>query len=568
MDLFCPWDGAKYLIFSSNTPALLFYSHIPAMLLALAVGLTSIIKARHKTLAWLMAILCGLFFAWAFFDLILWATNSPSTVMFFWSLQILLEPLIFIFAFYITYVFIKQKDLNIQVKLIFFLSFLPILLFLGTHYNLIGVTLVDCLAIEGFFAKFVTYIIEFSSILLIILFSIYAYKKETTASRKQEIAIFSQGITLFLVAFSWGNIMGSFSDNWKLAQAGLIGMPLFVAVLGYAVVSFKTFNLKILSSQALLFTTGFLIFSIFFISSIDHIRIILALTLLLFCILGVFLVRSIKREVRQREQLETLTKQLSQANEKLTVLDKARAEFISIASHQLRTPPATVKWYLSALLSGDYGPVPADLKAVILKAERSNNLLISLIEDILNVSRIERGTLEFLFEEVDFYNLAKITFEQLEPLAQDKKLNFEFVCKTLPLPKIHADKEKLRQVMNNLIDNAIKYTPNGQVQVIVSMNQTEVRFEVKDSGKGINPDELSKIFEKYTRGKESFRQAAGLGLGLYVAKIVIKEHQGKIWAESPGEGKGSGFIFTLPINAHLNATSQVDFNALNNKKSS
>jgi histidine kinase len=90
-----------------------------------------------------------------------------------------------------------------------------------------------------------------------------------------------------------------------------------------------------------------------------------------------------------------------------------------------------------------------------------------------------------------------------------------------------------------------------------------VRFEVKDSGKGISPDELSKIFEKYTRGKESFKQAAGLGLGLYVAKIVIKEHQGKIWAESLGEGKGSSFIFTLPIHSHLKTTSQVDFKTIN-----
>jgi signal transduction histidine kinase len=199
------------------------------------------------------------------------------------------------------------------------------------------------------------------------------------------------------------------------------------------------------------------------------------------------------------------------------------------------------------------------VKETLVRAERTNNLLISLIEDILNVSRIERGKLEFLFEPVDLEDMAKITYEQLEPLAQEKQQTFTYHGPKTALPKIMADKEKLRQVMNNLIDNAIKYTQaGGSVDVKLEKQDDKINFSVTDSGQGIDEKSIENIFEKYSRGKESIKHSAGLGLGLYVAKIVITEHKGKIWAESKGQGKGSKFIFSLPIHTDLKETTLVD----------
>ena len=112
--------------------------------------------------------------------------------------------------------------------------------------------------------------------------------------------------------------------------------------------------------------------------------------------------------------------------------------------------------------------------------------------------------------------------------------------------------------MNNLIDNALKYTKQGTVAVELSVIGGDIKFSVTDSGKGIPPEDQTSIFEKYTRGKESIKQSAGLGLGLYVAKIIVGQHKGKIWAESPGDGKGSTFAFTVPINNDLKETTLVD----------
>ncbi len=252
-----------------------------------------------------------------------------------------------------------------------------------------------------------------------------------------------------------------------------------------------------------------------------------------------------------------LYEELQKANEQLEALDKARSEFITIASHQLRTPPATIKWFLSSILAGDYGKVDDGLKETLEKTARTNNSLIALIDDMLNVSRIERGKMEFLFQEVNLLDLAKITFEQLQPIAKEKGLKLAF---NMPksVPQIMADKEKIRQVMNNFIDNSIKYTKKGSITVDLSSTDEEIRFSVTDTGKGMSEDEKDEIFEKFKRGKESSKQSAGLGLGLYVAKVIVEQHKGKLWAESQGLDKGSSFIFTVPIHNGLTETTLVD----------
>lgn len=250
--------------------------------------------------------------------------------------------------------------------------------------------------------------------------------------------------------------------------------------------------------------------------------------------------------------------QLKVANLKLKALDQARSEFITIASHQLRTPPATIKWYLSAILAGDYGQLGNEQKDIIEKTNRTNNSLISLIDDMLNVSRIERGKMEFLFEQTDLLPLVETTYEQLIPQAKEKKLNLIFIPPKTPLPTIMCDKEKIRQVMNNLIDNALKYTKQGSVTIKIHEENGYIKFEVTDTGKGIANVKEAEIFEKFKRGKESVKQSAGLGLGLYVAKIIIEQHKGKIWAESQGEEKGSTFAFSLPIKNDLKKTTLLD----------
>lgn len=258
-----------------------------------------------------------------------------------------------------------------------------------------------------------------------------------------------------------------------------------------------------------------------------------------------------------------LYEKLRVANEQLKALDKARAEFISIASHQLRTPPATIKWYLNAILAGDFGPLSEELTAALKRANVTNDAQIATIDDLLNASRIERGKLEFFFETSPLEPIVSGLVEQMQPLAQMKNLSIAYRKPSQPLPDVMMDKEKVRQVINNMIDNAIKYSkssPIGAAQtgspikVELKSDEDNLTVRVTDSGKGIAQQELQTIFEKYTRGNDSVTHATGLGLGMYVAKVIIEQHNGRIWAESPGVGLGATFAFSLPIKSSLTPT--------------
>jgi signal transduction histidine kinase len=245
---------------------------------------------------------------------------------------------------------------------------------------------------------------------------------------------------------------------------------------------------------------------------------------------------------------------LEETNEQLKVLDKARAEFISIASHQLRTPPATIKWYLGAVLAGDFGELTTDLKAALDRTNVTNEAQISTIDDLLNASRIERGKLEFFFEKNPLEPIVSALVEQMQPLALMKKMHISYKKPSKALPDILMDKEKVRQVLNNMIDNSIKYSKAGEINVALKADNKSLIISVTDTGKGISAADQKKLFEKYSRGSDSVTHATGLGLGMYVAKVVVEQHGGKIWAESPGVGKGSTFSFSLPIESELRPT--------------
>jgi signal transduction histidine kinase len=386
-------------------------------------------------------------------------------------------------------------------------------------------------------------------------------KSEKLERRQFQTVLWGIAITLTLILI-FNFILPAFFNYPRFVPLGAVFILPFVLFTSYAIFKHHLMDIKIITTEILTFILAIVtLFEV--IVSTDIFTIIFRLSVfLLILVFGILLIQSVLREVKQREQLQVLTKKLEEANTQLKVLDQARAEFISIASHQLRTPPATLKWYLAAILSGDYGSLDAGVKEVLVKAELTNNLQISLIEDLLNVSRIERGKMEFLFESTDVEELARITFEQLQPMAKEKGLELTYKKPLQKPPLIMADKEKLRQVINNLIDNAIKYTKKGCVIVGVNLtDDDQIRIQVTDTGKGIDEEHLKTIFDKFTRGKNSVHESTGLGLGLYVAKVVIEQHKGKIWAESAGGGQGSSFIFTIPVHNNLKQTTLLDLTA-------
>jgi len=255
------------------------------------------------------------------------------------------------------------------------------------------------------------------------------------------------------------------------------------------------------------------------------------------------------------EQLKRIEKQsqdLSVANEKLKILDKAKSEFISIASHQLRTPLTVIKGYVSMLEDGSIGQIDDMAKSTIGKVGESAQRLVDLVNDLLDISRIEKGKMIYDKAKVSIEDLTESVFNELEQPAHNKELEYKFTKPKRALAKLFIDERKVRQVILNLIDNSIKYTPSGYTHVDVTVKGKEVIVAVTDTGVGLEPGEAERLFKKFQRGAGiSVINTEGVGLGLFVAKKIIEAHDGKIWAESQGKGKGSTFAFSLPLKSKV-----------------
>ncbi|MBU1246440.1 HAMP domain-containing histidine kinase, partial [Patescibacteria group bacterium] len=223
-------------------------------------------------------------------------------------------------------------------------------------------------------------------------------------------------------------------------------------------------------------------------------------------------------------------------------------EFISIASHQLRTPLTVIKGYLSMILEGDFGKVEPKQQDPLNKVYLSGEQMIQLVNDFLSISRIEADRLEFNYEMTNLENMVNNIVDDLKKTIKQKNLSLKYIKSSEQLPLVKIDQEKMRQTIINVIDNAIKYTRQGNITVSLKMVDGKIQFCVSDSGAGISQDDLPMLFKKFSRGKTiSKMYTEGTGLGLYVARKMVEAHKGKMWAESEGENKGSQIYFQLPV---------------------
>ena len=229
-------------------------------------------------------------------------------------------------------------------------------------------------------------------------------------------------------------------------------------------------------------------------------------------------------------------------------IERMKTEIVSLTAHQLRVPLSAIKWMLKMLLSGDLGRITQKQKGFIEKIYDSNEKMISLITELLDVARIEEGRYIFKTALSDMEKVVLSIISLYKKEIERKKLKFEFEKPEKKLPKIQIDEEKIKLAINNLLDNAIKYTlPGGRVKIGLSYGIKEIGFRIQDSGVGIPKNQQKRVFSKFFRGSNITKtETEGIGLGLFIIKNIIEAHGGKIWFKSK-ENKGTTFYFTLPI---------------------
>ncbi|MBA4318324.1 MAG: hypothetical protein C0412_07980 [Flavobacterium sp.] len=538
--IFCPWGPAKYLIFSNNVPQVLYYAIIPGMLVAVFLSLFIFFNDRKSFSAKLLVAISLLFFAWGVFALILFATNSPKIVMLLWSFTILIEVLTYAASLYLTYVFFDKQDIGFYKKILIFLLLLPFIILLPTAYNLSGVRISDCTAIEGVVALYVSYAVEIIFVVWILSVAINRYRKSKDKLFKKQILFFTLGILFFLITFSSGNIIGSFSSDWVVSQYGYFGMPIFMAFLTYLIVKYHVFNIKLIAAQALIISIIILVGSQFFFIRNFTNKILTGTTLLFSCVGGYALVHSVKKEVQQREELAKL-------NLDLQKLIKSKDTLMHVINHKVKGAFTHSKYIFAEMLEGMFGDISPKLKEMAKNGLVSDDEGIATIDLVLNQASLQAGLIKFDMKPFDFKTVVEEIVKDKKDQAKTKGLEMEIEIKNGNYI-IFGDSRWLKEAAFSFVDNAVKYVNKGKIIVgLKKLKEKQILFYVKDTGDGITDEDKKVLWTEGGRGKDSLlKNVHSTGYGLSGTKKVVEAHKGKAWVESE-VGKGSIFYMELPL---------------------
>lgn len=241
-----------------------------------------------------------------------------------------------------------------------------------------------------------------------------------------------------------------------------------------------------------------------------------------------------------------LSHSITQGFDKLAQANKMKTEFVSIASHQLRTPLSAIRWTLNLITDGRISN-PTDMATYVALIKENNERMIRLVNDLLDVSRVEMGRMIFSPKQTNIYVLVEKIVKASGPFAQANNVTLLMEAPET-LPNVLTDPEKISITIQNLVDNAIKYTKEkGEVKVLMEADGKFVTVAIQDKGVGIPALQQKHIFKKFFRSDNVMKnQTVGTGLGLFIARSIVEGNKGKIWFESK-EGEGTTFFFTLPI---------------------
>ena len=439
--------------------------------------------------------------------------------------------------------FLNKKDVSTRIKTIFFALLAPIF-FVTPYFYLSGFDITTC---DAF--KFAWRPLEFYYTLLGVLAIVWVfvllvrqYRTSVSDSRKQ-IVLMGIGIELFLfVFFVWTSIVyylteiGTLSDS-SFEMYGLLGMLIFMIYISVLMVRFKTFNVKLFATQALVWGLIFLTGSGFFFLNGKIDFILTSITFVAIVIFGLLLTKSVKREIKQREHIEQLATQ--------------RESFIHFLSHEVKGILGKNKNMFAMILEKDSSTTPEQVESFVKRSAVDTDGAIEMVENILHSNDFKNGKTNM---DMKPFDLKTGTLEAIESLKLDfetKGLSIKTKIDESQNYTVIGDKENItKHVIRNLIDNAIRYTPKGIVNVSLSNKDGKILFSVKDTGVGITKEDMAKLFTEGGHGKDSIKvNVHSTGYGLFFAKGIVDAHHGRIWAESEGVGTGSTFFLELPVNS-------------------
>jgi signal transduction histidine kinase len=385
----------------------------------------------------------------------------------------------------------------------------------------------------------------------LVLLGLFSFINRIIKSKKEErrpFIIISLGMIMtFFLIVTLNFILPSLLNNYSYISFGSLFTLPFIFCTGYAIARHKIFNIKVFSTEIFIFVLLAISF-LEFISTKTLLEFILRFFIFFsLSLFSILLIKGVITEVKQKEKYSELADSFEKANIQLKELDRQKTDFLSIAAHQLRTPLSILNGYIELLRDGAYGAVTKEQVEVFNNIDESNGHLVKLVDSFLDITRLEQGRTKYDFAEHDLNEMIDGVVKELEMKA-DIKENLKINWSQNPgLPKTIYDEEKIRHVVYNFIDNAIKYSDKGEINVDVARDGDGVAVRVRDSGIGFDKVDEVNFFQKFYRGNNVLgMNVTGTGLGLYVCAKFIEAHHGRVWCKSVGIGKGSEFGFWIP----------------------
>jgi len=383
------------------------------------------------------------------------------------------------------------------------------------------------------------------------------FKNSVKPERPQlKLMLIGSSIT-FVLIFFFNFISPAILNDVQYIPLGALSILPLIVYTSYGIYKYKLFNLKLIATELFVGILSIIFLSRMVLSPTRGDLIIDAIIFTSTTFFGFLLINGIKQEIHAREEVHLLADRLADANQELgykntqlRIMDQQKSEFVSIASHQLRTPLTAIKGYTSMLLEDSFGKLTDEQRTPVQKIFLSSERMVEMVADFLNVSKIEQGEMVYAFSVVDIGILLTEMTEEFTHTATKKGITL----KLLKEPKkgefiVFADEGKVRQIFSNLLDNAIKYTEKGWITLDIKENKATkmITVSIADSGVGLSPDDILHLFGKFARGSQGQRQnTGGSGLGLYVVRKMLEAQHGTIRVDSPGLEKGSTFTIELP----------------------
>ncbi len=363
------------------------------------------------------------------------------------------------------------------------------------------------------------------------------------AERMQLIVVAATVIIVGICGMFFNLLLPSpFMEDFRYIWTGPLFTFLFALAMTYAIFRYKLFNARAAISELLVFALVLvLLIRALLTTSSGELWLDLSV-LAAVSVLGGLLIGSVNKEIRQRETIEVQKEEIERASAE-------KSEFMSFASHEIRNPVTAIKGYASLLLDGTIGTLDSNARDTVKKIKDLSEDIVHVTNDYLSKSKAELGQIRYERTKFDLSAVTKEIVEAMRTEADKRRLALRFNGVEGGQLPVRADLSKMKEVIRNLVDNAIKYTAAGSVTVSAERHGAIARVRVVDTGMGISPDAVPRLFSKFSRADARGANREGSGIGLYLAKLFVEGQDGTIRAESPGEGNGSTFTVEFPLAA-------------------